>query len=69
MIGLEMFGIGAFGFVLYKAWRWWVGDVEDWPPTHIAGEDDGDIDFDAALKSLDRDHPHREFRDWEGIAR
>jgi hypothetical protein len=28
----------------------------------LAGEDDQDIDFDAALRSLDRDRPHS---DWE----
>ncbi|HEY0391012.1 MAG TPA: hypothetical protein VGC63_04820 [Solirubrobacterales bacterium] len=66
-----LLGIGAGAFALIhfvRNWREWLRLPES-PPVQIAGDDDQDIDFDAALKSLDRDRPHREYRAWEGIPR
>lgn len=53
MIGLELIGIGSLGFVAYKAWRWWIGDLDEPEPRpRLAGEDDQDVDFGAALRSI-----------------
>lgn len=48
-------GLASFVFVLVKAWHWWVGDstaYREVPSTHVAGPDDQDVDFDAALRSI-----------------
>lgn len=47
-------GAAAVALVLVefaRNWREWLRMPET-PSTHIAGEDDGDIDFDAAIDSI-----------------
>jgi hypothetical protein len=56
MIVLEIVGIVALvGIVLHFLLNWpeWLG-YEPEPSTHIAGPDDEDVDFEAALRSIGR---------------
>jgi hypothetical protein len=51
---LVLIGIGGGAFVVTRSligWREWLR-VPAPPSTHIAGEDDQDIDFDAAIQSI-----------------
>lgn len=56
MIAICLVGILALVAVVVhfiRHWDEWLG-YEPGPSTHIAGEDDQDVDFDAALRSIGR---------------
>lgn len=53
LIGIDLIGVVALAFVLYKAWRWWLGEEPSPPSIHVAGEDDQRVDFAAALSGDD----------------
>lgn len=54
MILIELIGVGGLVFVCMQAWREWVGHTPPRESVHIAGEDDQDVDFEAALRSIGR---------------
>jgi hypothetical protein len=54
MTAIVLIGIAGLAFVIVefvRNWREWLQAPEA-PSTHIAGEDDQEIDFDAAIRSI-----------------
>jgi hypothetical protein len=52
MILLAIFGVACLCFVLVEGYRWWLGGRVEYESKPLAGDDDQDIDFGAALRSI-----------------